>query len=601
MKHAHTGKTIKINAPESKFNPGYLAFSIIVALILVAPLLYVYHRSDRDQFVSVSWLPGSLPIAAAILLVLAALLAWGIYLLMLNYPHFAYKHHKYNPMPRLSLEMRPGSVFATAFIIFAFWMPVLVLFYPCATNHDFINQVYQYQASAPTWYTTLGTTIDAEFIDHHPVFDTLVYGWFMQLGDTIGSQNAGMFIFIIIQSFLLALTLAASVCYLELLDLPKVLRIAALAFAIFFPYYAPYAACAMKDTLYVIAFTPFFLLYLETYRTGGDSLRHPGFLIAFVLAMGMCILTKKLGVYICLASMLVMFLTLKGVRIRALAVPLASILVFSLAFPAVVYPAIGGVAPGGRQESLCFAIQQTATLLVKKPEAVSAEDLAIIDKVLDVDAAKADYKPALADGAKNRFRDDCTDEELQAYLGVWVKEGIQNPKEYALSLAQCSGQMLIPSKQLSYHYTISDADHLKRWGERFNEVSDGYHMELERPAILAKATHTMRDVLLVYIGKVPVVNLITTIALYGSWIPFLCVAITFMNRKREVLALAPIMWTVFTLVISPGSLGRYVLCLMFAIIAMAGWALYSFDQRKKVKSSDRDKPASHAKRETNRS
>ena len=585
MKHAHAGKTIKINAPESKFNLKYLLFSLFVSAFLVAPLLYVNHRSDRDQFVSVSWLPQGTVAAAAILALLALVLAMGIYLLLLHYPHFAYKHFDGNPLPRLRLECDARSIVATAAVIFAFWIPIMVLMYPCATNHDFINQVYQYQAPAPTWYTTLGTTIDAEFIDHHPVFDTLVYGWFMQLGDALGSQNKGMFLFTIVQCALIATCLAASVCYMDKLDIPKCIRVAALAFAIFFPYYAPVACNAVKDTLFVIAFIPFLLLYLETFRTGGDSLRHMGFCIAFVLAMGLCIITKKLGVYICLASMLVMFLALKGVRLRALAVPLCAILAFSVAFPAIVYPIIGGVAPGGKQESLCFAIQQTTTVLLENPEGVSKEDREIIERVLDTEAAMADYKPALADGAKNRFRPEATTDDVLAYLGVWARQGFENPKLYALSLAKCSGQLLIPSKQYTYWVGISDADHLKRWGERFNEVSDGYHMELERPALLYDASRTMRTVLLSYIGKVPVLNLITTIGLYGGWIPFLCVAITFVNRKRECLALAPIMWTVFTLVISPGSVGRYIVCLMFTIIPMVAWMLHSFDCRKQAKST----------------
>lgn len=580
MKHADTGKTIQLNVPESRFNLRYAIYSLLVAAVLVAPLLYLDRRSDRDSFVTVNWLPGSLVIDAAILGVLGLVLAVLMYQLLLLYPHFAFKNLNRNPMPRLRLGFTVRSVLTTTAIIFAFWIPVMIIMYPCATNHDFINQVYQYQASAPTWYTTQGIAIDAEFIDHHPIFDTLVFGWFMSLGDALGSQNIGMFLFTLLQSFLTALCLAASVCYLERLDIPKRVRIGALAFAIFFPYYAPYACNAVKDMLYVLAFMPFCLLYLEAFRTKGEVMKHPGFLVAFVLAMGFCILTKKLGVYVCLASMLVMILALRGVRIRTLAVPVVSMLAFSLAFPAVVYPVIGGVAPGGKQESLCFALQQTTTLLVKNPDAVSDEDMAVIERVLDTQAAVESYKPALADGAKNRFRMDSTDEDVRAYVKVWAKQGLQNPKLYALSLAQCSGQMLIPSKQATYWITISDADHRKRWGDTFNKTSEGYHMDLTRPAPLLAAAKAMRNVFLQGIGNVPVLNIITTQGLYGGWIPFACVAITFINRKRDCLALAPVMWTVATLLISPGSLGRYVVCLQFLIIPMVGWMLYYFSNRK---------------------
>jgi hypothetical protein len=580
MKHADTGKTIQLNVPESRFDLRCAIYSLSIAIVLVAPLLYLDRRSDRDSFVTVSWLPGSLAADAAILGVLDLVLAVLVYRLLLLYPHFAFKNLDRSPLPRLRLELTVRSVLITAALIFAFWIPVMIVMYPCATNHDFINQVYQYQASAPTWYTTQGIAIDAEFIDHHPVFDTLVFGWFISVGDALESQNVGMFLFTLLQSFLTALCLGASVCYLERLDIPKCVRIGALAFAVFFPYYAPYACNAVKDMLYVLAFTPFCLLYLEAFRTKGEAMKRPGFLVALVLSMGFCILTKKLGIYVCLASMLVMILALRGVRMRALIVPVVSVLVFSLAFPAVVYPAIGGVAPGGKQESLCFALQQTTTLLVKDPDAISDEDMAVIERVLDTEAAVESYKPALADGAKNRFRTDSTDEDVRAYLEVWARQGLQNPKLYALSLAQCSGQMLIPSKQAVYWVTISDDDHLRRWGDTFNETSEGYHMELTRPAPLLAAAKAMRSFFLQGIGSVPVLNLVTTQGLYGGWIPFACAAITFINRKRDCLALAPVMWTVATLLISPGSLGRYVVCLQFLIIPVVGWMLHSFGNRK---------------------
>ena len=556
------------------------AYSLALAVLMTAPLLYLDCRKDREQFVTVNWLPGNLAADALILAVLGLGFAGLIFLFLSHAPAILEHASKRNPLPRLRLAFDRRSIAVGTLIIFCIWIPVMVLFFPCSSNHDFINQVYQYQATGQTYYTTLGTVVDAEFIDHHPIFDTLIYGWFVSLGNALGSQNTGMFLFSILQNLGIAATLSLSVCYLERLGIPKPFRLAALAFAIFFPFYPCFASSAMKDMLFVLGFTPFCICFIEAFRTGGAALCQKRFLAAFVLATGLCILTKKLGIYICAASLLVMIAALKGARLRSTGVLLSSILVFSVAFPAAVYPLIGGVAPGGRQESLCFALQQTTSLLINKPEAVSDQDLDTIERVLDIEAAKDDFKVALADGAKNHWRPEATTEDAIAYLKVWLKEGLANPKEYLMACAQCCGQMLIPSKQLVFPVDISDASHFEKWGPHFSSVGEGYDIRLERPQALLEASKSLRKALLGGVGSIPVLNLVTTIAFYGAWIPFFCVAVCFINRKKSILALAPIMLSVCTLLISPGSLGRYVISLMFAIIPMAGWMLASFRQAK---------------------
>lgn len=584
----------KDGAPSGRGRVRHAAYSLVLAALMTAPLLYLDCRKDRDQFVTVSWLPGNPLADALILAALALAFAALVFLFLQHGSAIIERAAKSDPFPRLRLAFDRRSIAVGTFIIFCIWIPVMVLFYPCSSNHDFINQVYQYQATGQTYYTTLGTVVDAEFIDHHPIFDTLIYGWFISLGDALGSQNAGMFLFSILQNLGIAATLSLSVCYLERLGIPKPFRIGALAFAALFPFYPCFASSAMKDMLFVLGFTPFCICYIEAFRTHGAALRRKRFLMAFVLATGLCILTKKLGIYICVASLLVMIAALKGARLRGTAVLLASVIAFSIAFPAAVYPLIGGVAPGGRQESLCFALQQTTSLLINKPEAASEQDLETIERVLDTEAAKKDFKVALADGAKNHWRPEATTEDTIAYLKVWLKEGLANPKEYLMACAQCCGQMLIPSKQLVFPVDISDAGHFEKWGPHFSSVGEGYDIRLERPQALLEASKSLRKALLDGVGGIPVLNLVTTIAFYGAWIPFFCVAVCFINRKRDILALAPIMLSVCTLLISPGSLGRYVISLMFAIIPMAGWMLATFRQ---VKPKHRPNPEGAMPRE----
>ena len=101
----------------------------------------------------------------------------------------------------------------------------------------------------PTFYTTLGTTVEQSYVDHHPVFRTLIFGFFLALGDALGSQNAGLFIYSLFQCALTAFALGVSCCYLEHLGVPKVFRFVSVLFIALFPPIPQWATCMIKDAL----------------------------------------------------------------------------------------------------------------------------------------------------------------------------------------------------------------------------------------------------------------------------------------------------------------------------------------------------------------
>ena len=123
--------------------------------------------------------------------------------------------------PWLNFAFGMKHVLVLAGVIFVCWLPVLILMYPCSINPDTTEQLFEFQTSAPTYYPWGNEYVDAEFVDHHPVFDTLLYGSITLLGDAIGSYNHAFFLYILLQSALGALGLAASCCYASRLAAPR--------------------------------------------------------------------------------------------------------------------------------------------------------------------------------------------------------------------------------------------------------------------------------------------------------------------------------------------------------------------------------------------
>ena len=81
----------------------------------------------------------------------------------------------------------------------------------------FYDTFYQISQSYPmdspvnfgVWYVP-NVPVDAHFSDHHPIFDTLIYGLFAQVSDYLtGSWNLGLFVLSCIQAFATAIVLPA--------------------------------------------------------------------------------------------------------------------------------------------------------------------------------------------------------------------------------------------------------------------------------------------------------------------------------------------------------------------------------------------------------
>ena len=181
----------------------------------------------------------------------------------------------------LAIESPAARCFAYAALIFGIWLLIwIVPHYPGTLRDDTISVLFE----------SLGI---AQLTTHHPVFDTIVFKFFWDVGDMIGNKSAGMFLFILCNSALLAFSLAASFVYGEEHAVPRwliVLLLLGVSFGRIF--YQP-ADAMSKDSLNTWMFVLCCLMFAEAVRTKGNLFRKKPYLVANVILLFLCMISKR--------------------------------------------------------------------------------------------------------------------------------------------------------------------------------------------------------------------------------------------------------------------------------------------------------------------
>ena len=551
-------------------------YAIVLALLCAAPV-FSFIATASDAYLRglpfLAFFAYKRPTAYVFAALAFVCIAAGSYLFFSKGAAWLSRCSRIKPPRLLNLHFSRQSILRTALIIYIFWIPVLVVLFPCATTtYDTIDELYQALSDPPIWYFSTDTVVDASIIDHHPWFDTLLFGAFAWLGRSVGSISAGMFLYGLIQTILSALVLAACLCYLERLHVPAVLRIVALAFVILFPIFPATADTMQKDSPFSLAFLAYALMYMEAFRTHGKALTRKKFLIGFALAIALCILTKKTGVYVVGLSTIVLIIALRGVRLRSLLSYALPAIVCLGVLPAILFPALN-IAPGGSQEMFGIMYQQTITVLKKDPDSVSDEQRASIERVLDVDAALENYKPYVTDYVKHWAKEDADASDMRSFISTWASLGASHLGLYLQSIASCVSPMMVPSESLLININVSQ-DGIEYYEQHDAEIGGSFELDVESPPETQVIAIALARFYLMVLRCIPVISLLFTMGLYSTWIPLFALFTALVSRRRrDACALAPIIASALFLLVSPTSLPRYVICMVFVAVPAIGWAI----------------------------
>lgn len=469
---------------------------------------------------------------------------------------------------RIRLSFNARSIAVASVIIFVCWIPWILLQFPCSMNGDTYNQLYQFQTSFPTLYSTINTTVNESFVDHHPVFDTLIFGAFLTVGDALGSQNLGLFAYSLFQCALTAIGLGITSCYLETLEVPKLFRIVSLLFCALFPPIPLWATCMLKDSLFSAIYIYYCLLVVEAVRTKGRLFSSAQKVVLYIGVASLCILTKKSGVLVVSISTLALLLYARSYW-KSIALNFAIPLVFCLILvPMALYPAIGGVAAGGKQEMFGFAFQQVITAINDNDD-LTDQERESVSKVLNIERARDRYKPNIVDPVKNSAVNSADTADYLDFLPAYFSIGTRHISSYTSSIFNVVGTLVAPGRTFTYFSTPEQTDDWKATFEKADSKHE-LHLNFNKPEPIASAAATVEKAWRVSIPKLGPFQVFFNVGFYGGWIPIICLIICLFKNKRWAIALIPAAVSLAIIVIGPASSVRYALPMLYTTPLMLG-------------------------------
>lgn len=171
-------------------------------------------------------------------------------------------------------------------VTIALWLVWIIPHYPGTMRDDTINQLAQ-------WY---GLT---RYYTQHPITSTLIIGSFASIGDMLGTRMTGLFILIIIQAIVTAMTLSLSARYMRRIGTPKQIVLGTWSLTILTPATWQAIDAISKDMLNAMLLPLMLIIIAETARTHGKWLTEHKKRIFWTITLAIYLtLTKRVTGYI---------------------------------------------------------------------------------------------------------------------------------------------------------------------------------------------------------------------------------------------------------------------------------------------------------------
>lgn len=329
------------------------------------------------------------------------------------------------PLFDIPTTYRPAGIASTATALLACWSPWLILLYPGVIWYDSRQQLLQY-------FGLRNVFTNGGLSDHHPVFDTMLYGSFVRFGQWVGSADLGAWLFTVVQAAATACALAAALTLIRRCGASRRCVLATAAVLAFWPQVPVYAAAMAKDATFLPFLLAFSVMAVEAMRSHGGAFACPPFALGFLAAAALMCLTRKTGLIVVLLVAAAVFVAVRGVkaRVQVAGTTLTCVALMAVVMPAVVLPALGAV-PGGRQEALGLMFQQSARLLRDHGDDVPDWQRSTIRATLGDDVENR-YSWWMTDTVKDETidRQDTLARMMPAYAKAWAAGLAEHPGSY---------------------------------------------------------------------------------------------------------------------------------------------------------------------------
>lgn len=439
-----------------------------------------------------------------------------------------------------------------AVLLFVCHLPWLVEFYPGQFFTDTESSVEQWHGH-PDFHTHLCTTDPAVTrTNHHPVIYTVMYGGTLAIGEALGSQNAAMFAFLLVQSWLTCMLLARlmwMLCRRSKIAVWLVAGIYAL-----FPVFGLWSTMLVKDTFFSMCLLLLMVFLAALVLTRGRIIRRRGFAWKFLGAMLLFMLSKNQCFYI-LVLVLLYALVLYGRRAWRIPAAIATALALFYVYLHAFLPSIG-IALSGRQEARGWMFQQTARYVKDLPGEVTAEERTAIAAILPYDSLALLYSDSLQDPVKFRYNVRATSQDYRAYDRAWWAMLLKHPATYARATWDNCSAFFHPSRE----YVIASDEFSPRWVGTCPDIK--VSRWLDAPFVGLHAAL-----------RLPVVGLLFDMGFLVPLALLLCLWLAVRRRWSTLFVFFPVLVSIGVLILSPqNGCFRYVMPVIWPLPLLAAAA-----------------------------
>ena len=459
---------------------------------------------------------------------------------------------------------RRNAALIIAILICAAWIIPLCFLYPGTFINDTWSELQQFICYSNG---------EVVFSDHHPIFDTLVMSLIIvPLSQLTGRWHMMIFIYVLIQAILTSLAFASTVIYtFKKLGLGIKVSGTLLLLYCIIPVFPVAVQTVSKDALHSWGFVFFVLLYIELVRTNGLAIKDKAFLIKLCIVIIYCCLTKKVGFYIMLFSLIVIFLFQKNNR-KYLVIPIAAAIILMNNVMPIIRTNLQ-VSPGGKQEMFSLPFQMTARYVKYYGNDITEDEYEILDKVLTMATLADRYNPTNADPVKNYYQ-KAEDEYYVKYIGVWLKQGLRHPGVYISAFnAMISGWF--------------------SWSEYAPLMNNNWRNQHDTNLIpdwvavrgITEGTANAYQEMYHNLYKLPIIQIFLSYGFYASILPAFAVGTVFREWKNKRIkywiAICPTMFAlIFGCWMAPVSVHlegmRYMYPVVYTVPLMIMWCLYIY-------------------------
>lgn len=332
------------------------------------------------------------------------------------------KKSKFNTL----LKEKP-FIFSLIFILLC-WLIYLIAFYPGILSPDPSYQILQY-FGIDNKYSYYSILIDKSVIltNHHPVIHTLLLGSCIKIGIKLfNSFSIGLFIYTLIQTFILAATLSYTIKFMKEINVNEKYRKLCLFIYALVPVFPLYALSPVKDVIFGCLII-LYVISLYKFIKNKCSMKVKDIVREIILII-LIMLFRNNGFHVVLLSFPFLFLTSKKNLKKYLLIFLV-VISFYFSYNKVILPHFK-ITNGSVREMLSVPFQQTARYVKEHKNEVTKSEKKAIDKILDYDTIDKRYNPKLADPVKNKFNRYYTNNDLKNYFKVWFLELKKHPITY---------------------------------------------------------------------------------------------------------------------------------------------------------------------------